>query len=140
MTRRHITPREIRQADARYRQRCLPARPRGPAWPRARPQPRASACARVGHAAAAGLDSRARPVLPVALACGGRRAPQAPAPRRDPPARMARSSCCAGRQPACRPDGSPAAGAPGELGAERARQRVQGLVGAGDSAVAQRPP
>ncbi len=38
MTRRHITPREIRQADARYRQRCLPARPRGPAWPRARSQ------------------------------------------------------------------------------------------------------
>ena len=42
MTRRHITPREIRQADARYRQRCLPARPRdqpgrGPGLSRARP-------------------------------------------------------------------------------------------------------
>lgn len=52
MTRRYITLREVKQADARYRQRCLPADPgdqpgRGP-----------------------GL-SRARPVLPVALACGG---------------------------------------------------------------------
>ena len=43
MTRCHITRREIRQADARYRQRCLPARPRGRAWPRGRPQPRAPA-------------------------------------------------------------------------------------------------
>jgi hypothetical protein len=101
MTRRYITLREVKQADAWYRQRRLPIpAPGGPAWPRARPQPRASACARVGHAAAPGLDSRAQPVLPVALAGGGRRAPQAPAPRRPPSARpMARSSCCAGRQP-----------------------------------------
>jgi hypothetical protein len=140
MTRRYITLREVEQADAWYRQRCLPVPAPGDRPGRGPGLSRASACARAGHAAAPGLDSRAPPVLPVALACGGRRAPQAPAPRRPRRAAHGPMQLLCWRATRLPPGGSPAAGAPGELGAERACQRVQGLVGAGDSAVAQRPP
>ena len=67
----------------------------------------------------------------------------APAPPRCPARRRGWVRCCPGWQ-ASPPDargGSPAAvGIPGQLGAEHARQSVQGLVGARDPGRCERPP